>query len=82
MPDLEAKKSVFSVKTKFRSRTTKENLENPLTHPEAFRPHFHEFYVYTGPEADNLDEDSSLIVLMLTAFVLSFTLFIYHLTTH
>jgi hypothetical protein len=33
MPDLEAKKSVFSVKTKFRSRTTKENLENPLTHP-------------------------------------------------
>jgi hypothetical protein len=31
--------------------------ENPLTHPEEFRPHFQEFYVYTTPEGDDLDED-------------------------
>ena len=31
--------------------------ENPLTHPEEFRPHFQEFYVYTTPESDDLDED-------------------------
>jgi hypothetical protein len=47
-------KSVFPLEQNSRSRTLKEN---PFTHPDAFRPHFEEFYVYTGPEADNVDED-------------------------
>jgi len=31
-------------------------------HPESFWPHFHKFYIYTGPESDNLldDEDQSV----------------------
>ena len=47
-------KSVFQLEPMSRPRTMKEN---PLTHPEEFRPHFQEFYVYTTPESDDLDED-------------------------
>ena len=49
-------KSVFQLEPNSRLRTAKEN---PLTHPEVFRPHFQEFFVYTGPESDDLDEDEN-----------------------
>ena len=47
-------KSVFQLEPNSRLRTAKEN---PLMHPEIFWPHFQEFFVYTGPESDDLDED-------------------------
>jgi len=37
--------------------------ETPLTCPEAFRPHFHEFHIYTGPESDDLDNDGDQSVM-------------------
>lgn len=56
-------KSVFYLDSNSRrlglgSRYSRITRENPLTHPEAFQPHFHEFHIYTGPDSDDLDEDS------------------------
>ncbi len=55
-------KSIFQWESKANARTRNKN---PLTHPEAFQPHFHKFYIYTGPEGDkdgpqsDTDQDTS-----------------------
>ena len=41
--------------------------ENPFIHSNALQPQFQEFYIYTGPECDDLDEDEDHSVTETTA---------------